>query len=133
MFHGSGFGGWSAWDEDYDPWADRLGQATWTPPSKKKGGTRKAKHGEPMFGPDDIPLPGYLDLGIEEAEWIARSYIADVATLYAGTDFMTEQDWAAFFESYRMDLEEMFWNDAPSFDTLLAELRRLESDINAER
>ena len=39
---------------------------------------------------------------------------------------------AALREDYAA-MQEMFWNDAPSFDTLLAELRRLESDINAER
>lgn len=29
------------------------------------------------------------------------------------------------------EMQEMFWSEAPSFDTLLAELEQLESDINA--
>ena len=28
-------------------------------------------------------------------------------------------------------MQEMFWGETPSFDTILAELRQLESDINA--
>lgn len=109
--------------------------------------------------PDDRPVPRRASRHCYDAVMLARS--PDVRTAALGDSSLPEdviafsdrffrQSWthdrpprpgsvrlvppprveAALRDDYAA-MREMFWGEAPTFDALLAELRQLESDINA--
>lgn len=75
--------------------------------------------GRPLFSAWDVELPDWLNVGLDDADLLARDVITMIANEYGCDPVMTQEEWNQFFTTYQPEIEEQFWAE---WDEQTAEL-----------